>query len=212
MSPPPIPVPTPLARQALVLAALWGLAAPAVAGTVQVRVLGATGQPLPQAAVLLEPAGDARAAVKPATAVEIVQQGRRFVPELTVVPVGTAVHFPNMDTVRHHVYSFSPAKRFELKLYAGRPEHPVVFDRPGIVVLGCNIHDQMVGWVVVADTPWHGRTDAAGTVTLDAVPPGRYTLRAWHPALAPGAALPEQAVTVGAGPLELSVPLGVAAR
>lgn len=114
------------------------------------------------------------------------QEHKTFLPDQLVITPGTAVNFPNRDTVRHHVYSFSPAKVFEIKLYIGTPAAPVVFDQPGVVVLGCNIHDDMVGWVVVVDTPWHAETDASGRATLQAVPSGSYRLRVWHRALAPG--------------------------
>ena len=138
----------------------------------------------------------AREQVRPLTAAEVAQAERRFVPAVSVVTVGTAVTFPNRDTVRHHVYSFSPAKRFEIKLYVGTPAAPVVFDQPGIAVLGCNIHDQMTAWIVIVDTPWFGRTDDAGRWAGAAAPPGRYTLRAWHAGLPVGATPVEQALTV----------------
>jgi hypothetical protein len=93
------------------------------------------------------------------------------------------VTFPNFDTVRHHVYSFSAAKTFELKLYAGVPNAPVTFDKPGVAVLGCNIHDRMAAWVVVADTPWSARSDADGRARIEALPAGSYKLSVWHPGL-----------------------------
>ena len=95
------------------------------------------------------------------------QQGKAFVPDVLVVTRGTSVHFPNRDSVRHHVYSFSPIKKFELKLYTGTPANPVVFDKSGVAVLGCNIHDHMVGWVLVLDTPYFGTSAAPGVVRLD---------------------------------------------
>ena len=101
--------------------------------------------------------------------------------------------------MRHHVYSFSPAKKFELKLYTGTPSNPVLFDRPGVAVLGCNIHDQMVGWIVVVDTPYYARTPAApGRAQIDNVPPGTYALRTWHTRLPVGAPAQEQTFTVPA--------------
>ncbi|HJV68195.1 methylamine utilization protein [Ideonella sp.] len=192
-----------LARVAVAVAGAAVLGGGAAAATLQVQVRGAGGQPLADAVLLLEPQGGTKPALKPAANVEIAQKGRRFVPTVTVVPVGTKVQFPNQDTVRHHVYSFSPAKKFELKLYAGRPENPVEFDRPGVVVLGCNIHDTMVGWVIVADTPWTATTPAGGRATLAEVPPGPYLLRTWHPDLPAGSPGSEQAVTVGSADLEL---------
>ena len=143
------------------LAAAAGVAFAAHAGTVDVQVTDAAGKPLAGAAVFLE-SKEARAASKPGPAVDVVQINRQFQPMVTVVPVGTAVNFPNRDTVRHHVYSFSPVKKFEIKLYVGTPAAPVVFDNPGIAVLGCNIHDTMAAWMVVVETPHHGLTGADG--------------------------------------------------
>lgn len=178
----------------LLACALGGAAA---AATVQVTVQDTAGKPLADAVVFLE-SREARALSKPLEATEIAQRAKRFEPELTVVTAGSAVSFPNRDTVRHHVYSFSPVKTFELKLYIGTPAAPVVFDKPGIAVLGCNIHDQMAAWVVVVETPYFGRSGAGGQVVLANVPAGSYRLRVWHPGLAVGAPAADQALTVGA--------------
>ncbi|EHL22410.1 MULTISPECIES: methylamine utilization protein [unclassified Acidovorax] len=173
-----------------------GLGLGAHAATVQVEVLDAAGQPLADAVVFLE-SPEARKAVRPLAGAEMAQEKRQFVPGVLVVPLGTEVRFPNHDTVRHHVYSFSPAKKFELKLYTGMPSNPVRFDQPGVAVLGCNIHDQMVGWIVVVDTPHFARTPAApGRAQIDNVPPGAYTLRTWHARLPVGAPAQEQTLTV----------------
>ena len=169
---------------------------PLSAATVQIQVQDGAGKPLPDAVVFLE-SRDQRLSVKPASGAEMAQSKKQFDPKVMVVPVGTAVAFPNRDTVRHHVYSFSPTKTFELKLYAGSDANPVVFDRPGIAVLGCNIHDNMAAWVVVVETPYYGRSAQAGTVVLSNVPPGNYRLRVWHPAMAVGAPPMEQALSVG---------------
>ena len=182
----------------VVLAALTLSASGAHAGAVQVEVSDAAGKPLADAVVFLDSA-EARKQVRPLAGVETAQEKRQFVPGVLVVPVGTEVLFPNRDSVRHHVYSFSPAKKFELKLYSGTPSNPVLFDKSGVVVLGCNIHDQMVGWVLVVDTPHYARTPAAtGKVQLDNVPPGTYTLRTWHTRLPVGTPALEQALTVPA--------------
>jgi hypothetical protein len=144
--------------------------------------------------------------------IEISQAKRQFRPRVTLITVGTRAAFPNFDTVRHHVYSFSAAKTFELKLYSGVPAAPVVFDKPGIAVLGCNIHDKMAAWVVVADTPWHARSGADGQARLDAVPPGAYKLTVWHPGL-PAATMPASvALMVGADDLRHAATLPVAAE
>lgn len=170
----------------------------AQAGNVQIEVQSPTGQPLAQAVVYLESA-QARRQLKPLPRLEMAQEKKRFVPQVLVVPVGSEVSFPNQDTVRHHVYSFSAAKKFELKLYSGTPADPVRFEQPGVVVLGCNIHDQMVGWIVVVETPYYGQTAAnTGRVQIDHVPAGHYRLRVWHPRLPVDTPATDQALTVGA--------------
>ena len=107
------------------------------------------------------------------------QIDRSFVPHVLVIHRGDKVLFPNSDNIRHHVYSFSEARPFELKLYSGKPEAPVDFNQAGLVVLGCNIHDQMLGYIYVTDAPVFGVTDAQGQVTLD-VPADSHDIRVWH--------------------------------
>lgn len=187
------------------LSAGWlGLAA---AAPVEVTVTDASGRPLADAVVFVESAA-ARAAARPLAGIDIVQVRKAFDPVVTVVTVGTAVGFPNRDTVRHHVYSFSPAKRFELKLYVGTPAAPVVFDQPGIAVLGCNIHDNMAAWVVIVDTPWFGKTDAQGRVRLPEVPAGRHQLRTWHLDMPVGAPALVQPLVVESAVVRASVRVG----
>lgn len=112
------------------------------------------------------------------------QDDLQFVPQVLVVSAGTSVEFPNNDTVSHQVYSFSPAKRFDLPLYRGEKHPPIVFDRPGLVVLGCNIHDSMIGYIYVTDAPRFGKTDAHGALRLEDLPPGTYRLTFWSPYVA----------------------------
>ncbi|MDO8375841.1 MAG: methylamine utilization protein [Aquabacterium sp.] len=185
------------ARCALTALAWAAVLLPAAAGTLVLQASDAAGQPLAGTVVFLE-SKEAKAASRPATGAEIVQANRQFNPAVTVVPVGTAVNFPNRDTVRHHLYSVSPVKTFEIKLYVGTPAAPVVFDQPGIAVLGCNIHDQMAAWVVVVETSHHGITGPDGRLSLAQVPAGSYRLRSWHPRLAPGAPALDQALQVPA--------------
>jgi plastocyanin len=192
------------ARRLVLVLALSTL--PAAAAVVEVQAFGGDGRPLADAAVYLE-SRDAKAAVRPAQGVEIEQAQRRFTHRVTVVPVGSEVNFPNRDKVRHQVYSFSAAKSFELKLYSGTPASPVLFDRPGVAVLGCNIHDLMVAWVVVVETPYYGVADSRGSVRLDNVPPGSYRLRAWHPGLPAGAPAGDEALVVTAAGAAASVRL-----
>lgn len=151
----------------------------AYAAGVTVMVTDAGGAPVADAIVYADVVGGPapHQAHKPAA---IEQKGRRFLPMVTVVQTGTEISFPNNDSVRHHVYSFSPAKVFELKLYSGTPGSPVMFDKPGPVVVGCNIHDQMVAFIHVVDTPYFAHTDASGKAQIDNVPPGKYTLKFWY--------------------------------
>jgi plastocyanin len=141
------------------------------------------GRPLADAVVVAVPVDQpARLPGKPREDA-IFQVDKEFVPRVSVVLAGTAVAFPNNDDVRHHVYSFSPAKRFELPLYQGTPPHPVVFDKPGVVVLGCNIHDWMVAYVYVSESPHYRLTGSDGRAALDDLPPRPYIVRVWHPQL-----------------------------
>ena len=109
------------------------------------------------------------------------QRNREFVPHVLVIEAGTWVDFPNNDTVSHQVYSFSPAKPFQLPLYKGRTHPPVLFDRAGVVTLGCNIHDNMLGYIYVADSPCFGKTDLDGRWSSGELPAGRYDVRIWSP-------------------------------
>lgn len=190
----------------LLTALLW-VAAPVMAANLQVQLHDGAGKPLADAVVFLE-SREAQAAVKPLQGMEVAQVNKQFDPQVRVVTVGSAVQFPNRDTVRHHVYSFSPTKTFELKLYAGSSANPVLFDKPGIAVLGCNIHDKMVAWVVVVDTPYFGRSGADGKLALDNLPPGNYHLRVWHVNLPVGAPALDQPLALAAagGAVTLRVP------
>jgi hypothetical protein len=112
---------------------------------------------------------------------QIDQVDRQFTPHVLVVPTGSKISFPNSDSVRHQVYSFSPAKRFELPLYRGKQHNPIEFERAGVVTLGCNIHDNMRAYVFVVDAQYFGRTDVNGTWKLPDVQPGTYSVQVWHP-------------------------------
>jgi plastocyanin len=182
------------------------LALPLQAAVV-VQVLDAAGQPLPNAVVYAEPQGGG-ALKPPARQASIEQKDKTFFPLVSVVQTGTAIVFPNNDSVRHHVYSFSPAKTFELKLYSGTPGSPVVFDKPGTVVLGCNIHDQMVAFVQVVNTPFFGVSDRSGTVRLEGITNGNYALKAWYfsmPQSQPAVAQPLQVQGDGRASIKLAV-------
>ncbi len=174
--------------------ALWTLAASAA--RIDIQVQDAAGKPLEGAVAYVESAA-ARAAAKPMPNVEVAQAEKQFTPRVSVVTTGSLVSFPNRDKVRHHVFSFSKAKTFEIKLYTGTPANPVLFDKPGIVVLGCNIHDTMVAWVLVVDTPWSTKTNALGQARLPDVPAGTHKLLVWHPELPPGTPPVEQPLVLG---------------
>lgn len=156
--------------------ALCAFAAHAVPVTVQLR--GTNGQPLAGAAIAVEVKG--RTGRTTTAKAEIGQRDRQFTPQLLIVQTGTAVNFPNFDTVRHHVYSFSPIKVVDIKLYSGTPAEPIVFDKPGVAALGCNIHDRMSAHIVVVDTPTFARTDDKGQASFD-LPAGEHVVKAWHP-------------------------------
>ena len=112
---------------------------------------------------------------------EVAQRMRQFTPFVLVVPVGSSVTFPNYDKTRHHVYSFSPVKTFELKLFSGQSHEPVVFDEPGVVALGCNIHDAMQSHIYVTNSRYYGITDANGEVNFTELPDDTFDLKTWHP-------------------------------
>jgi len=176
--------------------------APLAAARVELRLRQPDGRPL-GGAVLYALALDARR-LPPAAPAVMDQRDRRFVPQVLPVQTGAVVSFPNTDSILHHVYSFSPAKRFELylpkrtrssasKAGSERGSH-VTFDRPGVVALGCNIHDWMLGYILVIDTPWFAKTDEHGVAVIDDLPAGHYRLVAWHPRITdPQSALQREA-------------------
>ena len=154
------------------------------AADLQIRTSGPDASPLAGLVVLLLAQGGKAAEYKaPASAGNWVmdQVDLQFEPEVLVVPVGARVSFPNSDVVAHQVYSFSPARRFSLGLYRGQRYPPVDFTKPGLVVLGCNIHDSMVGYVYVSESPYFGKSDATGLVQFSGLPAGSYLIKAWSP-------------------------------
>jgi plastocyanin len=197
--------------RALAFLALPLAASPAFAGDLVVQVRTVAGAPVPNAVVTLYPGG------RPATLgaaghYQIAQRDLQFSPFVLVVPVGASVSFPNFDSVRHHVYSFSPIRRFELRLFARDQTRSVRFDRAGIVPLGCNIHDGMIAFIHVVDTGLAARTDAAGRVSFANVPAGAVIARVWHPYLrAPGNWLELRWTVAAAGRQAQAVPVNLRA-
>jgi plastocyanin len=153
------------------------------AGELNVDVRDLQGNPLADAVVFLEPVMGALAPSPETPHASIDQVNKQFVPRVSVMRAGTEVTFPNSDNIRHSVYSFSPAKVFTTKLYAGRHAAPIVLDKSGVVVLGCNIHDQMLAWAVIVDTPFFAKSKADGAAALKGMAPGEYHLNTWYPGL-----------------------------
>jgi plastocyanin len=196
--------PSSTTRVALLLLGL--LAGPAGAAQLSATVTDEEAHPLADAVVVAVPVQGGVPAPTAAAAREIVDQiHEEFVPRVKPVLVGTPVFFPNKDNIRHQVYSFSPAKRFELPLYAGTPAKPVVFDKPGVVVLGCNIHDWMIGYVYVSESPYFAKTGADGRALLANLPALAYRVRVWHPRLQGQESATQQTADLGSnGRAELS--------
>jgi plastocyanin len=195
---------------ALVCSALLLGASSTYAAELRVLVKDRHGKPLADAVVSAVPV-DPKAPQHAKPPVDAVDQvDKQFVPYVTPVFVGSKVRFPNSDHIRHQVYSFSPAKKFELPLYGGTDAPPVLFDQPGIVVLGCNIHDWMVGYIYVSATPFFTKTAAAGTATLEDLAPGEYTVRVWHPSMEQSEEATARRVTLNAeGPTSAEWDLGL---
>ena len=136
-------------------------------------------QPLPNTVVWLT-SEDNKHQEKPSdTPFIMMQKDRQFIPHILVIPQYAKVEFPNADSIMHHVYSFSKSKTFELKLYREQPQSSIVFEQTGVVELGCNIHDWMLSFIVVVDSPFYAITDEKGQVDLN-VEQGKYTLNLWH--------------------------------
>lgn len=182
----PVSTSRPVLASLLTLAALstaWLVTSSAFAAELKVRVLSRDGKPVTDVVIVAQPQAGTPAAssaprVKNAT---LNQANMKFVPEILVIQTGTSVTFPNSDSVAHQVYSFSEPKRFKLDLYRGSAAPPQLFDKPGVVVVGCNIHDSMIAYIYVTPTPYFAKSDATGAVTLKDLPPGSYDISVWHP-------------------------------
>lgn len=179
-------------------------ASAATAAQFEMQYVGVDGKPYGGVVVSLRSTDTARPLARPTTAV-MDQVDLQFVPHVLVIPVGTEVTFPNSDTVAHQVYSFSPAKKFDVPLYSGKLPPPERFDRAGIVTLGCNIHDQMLGYVYVVEAQYFGRADHDGRWTVANVEPGEYQLTIWHPQSRKQEPVLEQKVTVQSGGTKLAL-------
>jgi plastocyanin len=167
--------------RAVSLLVLAGLGLRLDAASLDVTVKDTKGAAVSDAVVYAQRNGASSGLVKQQAVID--QRDKQFVPYVTAVQVGTSIMFPNSDNIRHHVYSFSPAKKFELPLYSGVPAKPVVFDNVGFVTLGCNIHDWMIAYVAVLPTPHFQVTGNEGRAVVKDVPAGQYTVEVWQPSL-----------------------------
>jgi len=172
-------------------AALLLIALPAVAAQMELTLVDTQGKPLNNAVAAIVPAQKINYTALPPAVMD--QRKNMFVPSVLAIRVNTQVSFPNSDDIRHHVYSFSPAKKFELRLYHGMTAEPVLFDKPGTVVLGCNIHDSMVAYIYVVDTDFFAVADAQGKISITA-PGGTYQLQIYHPQM--NSNFPESAIVL----------------
>lgn len=178
------------------------------ASELPLRVVDTAGVSLDDAVASLRPAAGTAPTIVDATTAVMDQRDLQFVPHVLPIQVGTKVSMPNSDQVRHHVYSFSPAKHFELRMYKDRPGDPGDFLIPGVVSLGCNIHDWMLGYIVVLDTPYFAKSGSDGRMKIVDVPDGDYLLDVWHPRL-PGFSPTSQPITIAKAMSEKTVTLTV---
>ncbi len=181
----------------LVLMCLLGACFTLQAAELYVIVTDKDGKPISDVVVMATPTQGQDKPNKPQKTVVIDQVDKEFVHYVTAIPTGTPVQFPNSDNIRHHVYSFSPAKQFELPLYTGTPAKPVIFDKPGVVKLGCNIHDWMVGYLHITDSPYFKTTNREGKAQLTDIPEGKYNVQLWHPRMAVSDKASKQIIEVG---------------
>jgi plastocyanin len=195
------------------LALIWFCAA-AHAADVNVQVRTADGQPVANAVVTITPTAKGPGGqIKFAWPLRVGQRDLAFDPFVLIVPAGAQVAFPNFDTVRHHVYSFSPAKKFEIQLYGHDETRSVAFPTAGVVAIGCNIHDKMSAFVYVTDTPYAAKTDASGNATIANVPSGAASAQIWHPQAVGADQRVEQSLTVSAqSPTTLTAELELRAQ
>jgi plastocyanin len=184
-------------RSALYVLSALAVGAAAHAATVSVALRDTHGAPAGNAALTLAPAGGQVIAVQLADQATIDQRDQMFMPLVVAVHRGGRVVFANNDNTMHQVYSFSPIKQFEAEIEKGQRSKPIVFDKAGVAVIGCNIHDNMIAYVFVSDAPIGGVTDPTGEIKLRDVPPGAYKVSIWHPRMPPGQPPVTLELTVG---------------
>ena len=183
-------------------AALLTIPASQAAGpaTLAITVKQANGLPVRDAVVMIYPkAGGAAGPIRFGWKSEMAQSNIAFTPGTLIVPAGAVVRFPNLDKVRHSIYSFSKAAKLDIQLYGRDETRTHTFTVPGSVALGCKIHDTMRGYIRVVDTPYAAKTDHNGQVKIGQLPGGAATVRLWHPALRSRTGEHEEAVSLAAG-------------
>jgi len=185
-------------------AALALLPSFAHSGALEVTLKDVRGQALEGIGIVVDAPGPVLTSTTRPQAV-IDQRHEQFVPRVLIVQRGTEVSFPNTDRVQHHVYSFSPAKQFELPLYRGNEHPPVTFDQSGIVVLGCNIHDHMIGYVLVVDSPHFAFSGPDGRAEFSGLPNDSIKVTVWHPDLDVGYGDINRTVVIGADEARIDV-------
>lgn len=199
------------AAAAALAAAIGGVAATAAAtpAALRVQVVNESGLPVRDAVIELHASKPPVGAIRFPWKMGMAQKNQTFAPGTLIVARGSTVAFPNLDNVRHSIYSFSKPARFEIELYGRDQTRTHTFNVVGSVKLGCNIHDQMRGYIRVTDTPFAGKTDHNGYVTLSGMAGGAARLTVWHPALrAPGNEIASSiAITGGAQNHKLKVAL-----
>jgi len=161
---------------------------PAAATTFTAEISDQDGKPVVNAVVSLvpDPKGPMPAPTTRLTAEKTIdQRNETFLPLVTVIPKNGRVIFANNDQTTHQVYSFSAVKQFEMTLNRGQTSPPVAFDTLGVAALGCNIHDHMIAYVFVAESPWTALTGADGRAVIEDVPAGNYQAQVWHPKYPP---------------------------
>ena len=185
----------------------WCIAAAALftvplagAASLVAKVADSSGNPVADVVVYAMPRAGARVPAHVARSATIEQKDREFVPYVIAVQTGTTVSFPNRDPLLHHVYSFSPAKSFEIKLYSSEAPRGILFDKPGTVTLGCNIHDWMIGYVLVVDTPYFGKTGKDGRALIGDMVTGEFDVFVWHPTQSAAADAKSTRLDANAGP------------
>lgn len=178
---------------------IHAIAAAAAPASLRVQVVDADGLPVRDAVVEVHGTKGQAGPIRFPWKMGMAQKSLQFVPGTLIVARGSTVAFPNLDNVRHSIYSFSKPARFEIELYGRDQTRTHTFNVAGSVKLGCNIHDEMRGYIRVTDTPFAGKTDHNGYVTLTGMAGGAAGLTVWHPAIRTPSGESASAITISGG-------------